>query len=201
MSTPPQPARAAGPTALAVAVVLLAGLLCLVVFYVVGNPWGTLNDAGNGLAALLSAALAWQLRRSTYGWAVAVALAGAVVAVIGSYLVMSAVTGWYLAGLYTSLGYALIGLWLWHASGALRAGWPRGLARLGRFTGGFMALGVLAVPGLLAGIDSPGTAPWWAHAGFVGGPGWVLAYPIFCLWLGRVLLARPTATRPVPAAQ
>ena len=188
-----QPIRISGFVALAVGGALLVSLLCINLFFTVGGPWGTLNDAGNAVGAVLSAALAWQLRRAARGWAVTAALAGAAVAVAGSYLVMSGRTGWYLAGLYTSLGYALIGLWLWRISGSAAADWPRGLARWARFTGGLMALGLLAVPGLLAGFDVPETAPWWAHAGFLGGPGWGVLYPLVCLWLARVLLARPTA--------
>src|SRR5690349_11771720 len=142
MSTQSSTDRVAAWLAVATGVVLLAGLLCLIVFFTIGDPWGTMNDAGNGLAALLSAALAWRLSRPGDRWALLVAVVGAVIAVYGSYLVMSARTGWYLAGLYSSLGYALIGVWLWQASGGRAGEWPRGVARLGRFAGAFIALGL-----------------------------------------------------------
>ena len=47
--------------AVAAGVVQLIGLVSLIVFFVVGDPFGTLNDLCIALTGLLSAALAWQL--------------------------------------------------------------------------------------------------------------------------------------------
>ncbi len=172
----------------------LLGIVCITLFYSVGGIFGPLNDLCNAVLALLSAGLAWRLRRSAPPDRAALGAAGlgAAIAVVGSALVMSGRTGWYLAGLYTSLGYAFLGLWVWRVNSAVRAGlaWPRRLVQFGRLTGALMALGFLALPGIVRGVDSAETAPWWAHAGFVGGLGWFLLYPIWCLWLGRAL-ARP----------
>jgi hypothetical protein len=180
--------------------VLVVGNICLILMFTIGRGWGTVNDAANGVAAVLSALLAWRLRRAAPErrgrWGLAAA--GAAIAVVGSALVMSRRTGWFLAGLWTSLGYALLGMWLWQAAAALTQHLPRRMAAFGRLTGAFMALGVLAIPGLLAGVDAAETAPWWAHAGFAGGLGWVLLYPIWCLWLARALL-RAGARQPAAA--
>ncbi len=193
MSSQSQPDRLTGPLALATGGLLFAGLLCLILFYTIGGLWGTLNDAANGLGALLSAVLVWRLHRARPtrgGWVLASAGLGAAIAMWGSYLVMTGRTGWYLAGLYTSLGYALLGLALWATLGALAGAQPRGLRRWGRFTGAFMALGLLALPGIVAGVDSALTRYWWAHLGFAGGLGWVLVFPVWCLWLGRAFALR-----------
>lgn len=193
MSTQVRPDRATGLLAGVTGGVLIAGILCLMVFYAIGGIWGTVNDAANAVAALLSVGLAWRLNQPAPAprgwWGLATAGAGAAIAVIGSALVMSGRTGWYLAGLWTSLGYALLGLWLWQANAAPAGRLPRRLVTFGRLTGAFMALGVLAIPGLLAGVEVAETAPWWAHAGFAGGLGWVLLYPLWCLWLARALTA------------
>jgi hypothetical protein len=185
-------------------VVGLIGLAAITMFYMLGGPFGTLNDACNALMGLLSAALAWRLRPwhpsaapRLGGLTLACALTGAVVALLGSVLVMFRFTGWYLAGLVTSLGYAFTGVWLVSVSeAALRSRtWPRGVAQWGRVTGALMALGFLAIPGILARTDSAPTAPWWAHAGFAGGLGWVLFFPIWCLGLARAAKQRSSIGR------
>ncbi len=48
-----------GPLALAAGVAGLVGLVFLILFFTVGQPFGTLNDICIGLAAVLSAVLAW----------------------------------------------------------------------------------------------------------------------------------------------
>lgn len=168
----------------------LLGIVTISLFYTVGGIFGPLNDLCNAAMALLSVGLAWRLRPgpgARFGrWLVGVAGLGAAIAVWGSVLVVSRRTGWYLAGLYSTLGFGFIGLWLGQLNTAAAA-WPRGLARFGRLTGAAMALGLLAVPGIARGIDAPATAPWWAHAGYLGGLGWFVLYPIWCLWLGRAL--------------
>lgn len=188
--------RATGWWAIATGGAGLLGIVTISLFYTVGGLFGPLNDLCNAALALLSAGLAWRLRprpgARLSGWLVGVAGLGAAIAVWGSVLVLSRRTGWYLAGLYSALGFAFIGLWLGRLS-AVAAAWPRGLARFGRLTGALMALGWLAVPGIVRAIDAPATAPWWAHAGYVGSLGWFLLYPLWCLGLGRVYLRAPRA--------
>jgi hypothetical protein len=180
--------------AVAAGVVQLIGLLSLIVFFVVGGPFGTLNDLCIALAGLLSAALAWQLfvafpaQSPAPGWLVLAGL-GALIVVMGSALVITQSTGWVLAGLWTEFGYAGIGLWLvifcLKAQGS--AGSPRGLTGLGLVAGGLMVLGGLTLPGLLRGLDAWEALPWYVNVGQAGGLGWLLLYPLWCLWLGRVL--------------
>jgi hypothetical protein len=92
--------------------VALLNCISLFLFFSVGGPFGTINDAGNGILALLCAALALLLHR--YGGVTVTAFAclGAASTVVGSYLVMSDTTGYFLAGLVSAFGFALVGVWL-----------------------------------------------------------------------------------------
>ena len=104
--------------AVAAGVIQLVGLLFLIVFFTVGEPFGTLNDICIALTGILSVVLAWMLFSAYPAQAPGfsrLALAGvgigALTVVVGSALVIFRVTGWVLAGFYTELGNAFIGLW------------------------------------------------------------------------------------------
>lgn len=201
------PAQRIGWLALAAGAVTALGTVSLTLFFTVGSVYGTLNDVCNAVEAVLSAALAWAM----YPWlsaqaprwsrsALGAAWAGALSATLGSALIIRGVTGWYLAGLYTMFGYALVGVWLWRLSRvALQsAAWPRGLVRLGLLAAGCMALGFLTGPGLLRGVDDPGAAAWYVNLGLMGSLGWMLLYPCWCVWLGRLLVARSALAQRLP---
>ena len=189
-----------GWTAIATGVVALIGLAFIVLFYSVGQPFGTLNDVCIALAAILSAVLAWELYPTHRALAphlsqlaLLAELLGTLVVVVGSALVISGVTGWFLAGLYMSAGNALIGLWLLALNYSVQPSdsWPHGLVVFGLVVGVTMALGMVTIIGILRGIDAQDAAPWIVTTvGLVGGVGWVLLYPIWCIWLGRTVLLR-----------
>jgi hypothetical protein len=177
----------------------LAALAFLILFFTAGQPFGTFNDLCIAGAAILASTLAWMLypahrdlSRPLSQWALVAAAAGAAVVAIGSALVVTGHTGWYLAGLYMSAGNALLGLWLlglcysaWHASS-----WPRGLVGAGLIVGAIMAVGLLALLGIITALDAQDRAPWIVNAGFASSLGWLLLFPAWCIWLGLVLLAR-----------
>jgi hypothetical protein len=177
--------------ALATAVVSLLAVLSLIIFYAVGGPFGLLNDVANGLIGLLSLALAWLwVRNRRGGWstlAIAFAALGAIVMVLGSLLIIVDITGWYLAGLVSTVGSALLGIWLLIANRLHRSApeLPRGLIMLGMTTGIFMIIGWLALTGVIARIDDPQSAPLYVNAGLLNWMGTYLLYPIWCLWLSR----------------
>ncbi|HEU4907349.1 MAG TPA: hypothetical protein VFT17_00650 [Propionibacteriaceae bacterium] len=177
--------------ALATAVVSLLAVLSLIIFYAVGGPFGFLNDVANGLIGLLSLALAWLwVRNRRGGWstlAIAFASLGAIVMVLGSLLIILDITGWYLAGLVSSVGSAFIGIWLLIANRLHRGApeLPRGLIMLGMTTGIFMIIGWLALAGVIARIDDPQLAPLYVNAGLLNWMGTYLLYPVWCLWLSR----------------
>lgn len=192
-------ARPIGWLAIAIGAVTLTGIVSIILFFSVGGIFGTLNDVCNGVEALLSAVLAWSL----YPWlrshasrlsrfTLIAASAGALIAVIGSALIIRDITGWYLAGLYTMFGYALFGVWLFALNwAALRSLWlQRRLAQLGMLTAVCMAIGFLAGPGILGGVDDTGAAPWYVNLGLLGSLGWMVLYPSWCFRLGRLLVPR-----------
>jgi hypothetical protein len=157
-----------------------------------------LNDICVAFGGILSGGLAWKLypthrshapRESRV--ALGLALVGACLVPIGSALVIFNITGWFLAGLFTTFGYALIGLWLvgLNYSALNWPAFPRTLAQYGLLTGWIMAIGILAAPGILAHIDVMQAASWFVLiALFVGGFGWNVLYTIWCVGLGYLLL-------------
>jgi hypothetical protein len=173
--------------ALAVAVADLLAVACLIVFAIFGGPFGTLNDVANAAVGILSAVLAWQFfliaPSNKYGrFGLACAALGGVMMTTGSGLVIFEVTGWFLAGLVSAVGGALIGLWLLATNriGSFPPG-QVGVVRLGVATGGIMALGLLAIPAVLGGVDDWESAAWYVTLAQANWLGTYLLYPIWCL--------------------
>ncbi|TCC25517.1 hypothetical protein [Kribbella speibonae] len=169
--------------ALAHGIVGLATCLCLLVFYAGADSLGAVNDVGNAVFGVLSFCLAWLTRPP---WRLLwVAGLGTVLTIVGTVLVMSETTGFYLAGLWSGFGFALIGVWLVWAGSIGR------LRRAGLIAGAVMMLGLIGVPGIAMGIDVMETAPAWT---FVAGFGWAGTYLLFPAWSLR-LAGRNVAER------
>jgi hypothetical protein len=190
--------RYVGRLAITVGVVAVVSVVSLAVYYGVGGPFGAMNDLGNALVGILSALIAWALRpRGMTGAssrvAIGAAALGAVITVVGSALVVSGTTRFFLAGLVSSVGFALIGLWLIAVNRSLRLDprWPPRLTTLGVVAGVIMALGLASAPGIAMGLDDMAAAPRWIWIGFLGWIGTYLIYPAWSIWLGRVLLGGP----------
>jgi len=183
-------ARDTGRLAIAVGLVALASVASLAIFFVVAGPFGTLNDIGNAATGVLSGWLAWRLRGRfsdrRRAPAVALCLVGAAVTVIGSALVISTATGYFLAGLVSMLGFAMIGAWLLalNRSVGATATWSSGLRTLGVATGALMLTGLVSVPGILLGLDDMDTAPGWIWVAFIGWFAVFFAYPIWAIRMG-----------------
>ena len=203
------PTRTIGWLAITIGGVTLLGIVSIILLFTVGGVFGLLNDVCNAVEAILSAALAWKM----YPWlrsqaprlsrlTLIAASVGALIATIGSVLIILDFTGWYLAGLYTMFGYALVGVWLFGLSyAALPSFWrPRRLAQLGLLTALCMAIGFLAGPGILGGVDDTGAAPWFVNLGLLGSLGWMFLYPFWCIWLGRLLVSNSASMRVAPQA-
>lgn len=196
-------ARDTGRLAVAVGAVAVGSAACLLTYFVVRGPFGTINDIGNATTGVLSAALAWRLRGQVAGRAgdvaVGAAAVGAAITVLGSALVVSGTTGFFLAGLVSSVGFAGIGAWLVVAN--RRFGGAAGLAprlrSLGVVAGTLMAFGVLAVPGILLRLDDMETAPAWVWIAFLGWFGTFVVYPAWAIWMGSVEWRRAGGQRSV----
>ena len=199
--------RDTGRLALAIGAVAAGGAACLGAYFAVGGPLGTVNDIGNATVGVLSATLAWRLRRELAGRASAIAtglaLAGAALTVAGSALVISGTTGFMLAGLVSSVGFAGIGAWLVVANRRSPRAWPRRLRRLGIVAGSLMALGIVVLPAIAQGVDDFATAPGWVWLGFTGWLGIYVVYPVWAIWTGlheTRAAGQSASASPVPAA-
>jgi hypothetical protein len=175
--------------ALATGIVAVVALVCLVGL-LVGAPTGTINDYANGLLGVMSGVLAVVAFRAFGGSLAGVALAvvGAVVAVIGSWLVISDTTGFILAGLVSSVGFGLIGGWLvlLHRSGAFADAVGSRGRRWASIAGWLMLAGLVAVLGVLMRVDSYEATPPWLWIYGIGWLGTYVVYPAWCLLVGRL---------------
>jgi hypothetical protein len=184
--------RDTGRLALAIGITAAGSAVSLATYFAVQGPFGTINDVGNAATGVLSAGLAWRLRRQIPGRAgnvaVGAAVAGAGLAVAGSTLVVSGTTGFFFAGLVSSVGFAGIGAWLvaLNKSEPFSVILPRRLRSLGIAAGALMALGIAAVPGIVLGLDDMAAAPAWVWIGLLGWLGILVAYPAWAFWLAAV---------------
>jgi drug/metabolite transporter (DMT)-like permease len=181
-----------GRLALAIGIAAAGSAACLATYFAVQGPFGSINDIGNAATGVLSAGLAWRLRREITGRAanlsVGAAIVGAGLTVAGSTLVVSGTTGFFFAGLVSSVGFAGIGAWLvvLNKGDAMAAVLPRRLRSLGIAAGALMALGIAAAPGIVLGLDDMAAAPAWVWIGLLGWLGIFVAYPAWAIWLASV---------------
>ena len=197
MSANDFPSRNLGWLAIAVGGVVLLGDVTLILFFTIGGFFGTLNDLCIAFAAILSGLLSWILYPANRAYSrrlsqllLTAALVGALVASIGSAFVIFDVTGYFLAGLMNFFGYGLVGLWLLGLNycAQRRSRWPRRLVQFGLVSGASMSVGLLTGPGIVGRIDNPELAPWFEYVAPVASFGWLLPYPIWSIWLGRLLI-------------
>ena len=178
----------------------LLGFAFIVLFFTVGQPFGTLNDICIGITAILSAVLVWMLFPRLYAQpsllsqvAVVIVVFGAILVIVGSALAISGIKGWFLSGLYMAAGYAMIGLWLLLLSySALQdRSLPNSLGIFGLICGVILALGLVTIPTILRGIDTKEyeltvfNSIWWTSS-----IGYLAIYPVWCILLGRFLLLK-----------
>jgi hypothetical protein len=189
-----------GRIALATGIAGLLGLIFILLFFTIGQPFGTLNDICIGLTAILSVVLVWMLYSGHHAQspllsniALVIALLGALVVLVGSALSIFGVTGWFLSGLYMAAGNAMIGLWLLALNySALRGNsFPHSLVIFGIISGVILVLGLVTIPGIFRGVDTQEyeltiyNYIWWASS-----LGYLILYPIWCVLLGRFLLIK-----------
>lgn len=201
-------ARDTGRLAVAVGVVAAGSAVCLGTYYVIGGPFGTINDIANAATGILSGWMAWRLRRQISGRAanvvVGAAFIGAAFTVLGSALVLSDTTGFFLAGLVSSVGFAGIGGWLVVVNRSVdeATAWPERLRALGVAAGALMAVGLVMAPGILLRLDDMEAAPPWMWIGFLGWLGTFIAYPVWAISMGvgETRMANRSLPMPVGSA-
>ena len=186
-----------GWTAIATGVAAILAVIFLTLMAAVNPAFGKVNDVFNSLIGISSAILAWMLyaehhARSplTSQIALALAIVGAIFTIIGSILIIYGYTDFVLAGWYTGIGNALIGLWLAAFCYSMLRGevLPHNLIIFGLVVGAFMAIGLIGIPGIFAGIDSMESMPWYLYVAFFGYLGTYILYPIWTIWFGRILI-------------
>ena len=189
---------ALGWTGIAVGVIAILAVVFLTLMATVNSSFGKVNDVFNSLIGISSVILAWMLFaehqvRSPLMSQVGLALAvlGMVFTIIGSILIIYSYTDFVLAGWYTGIGNALIGLWLAAICYTLLSGdvLPRSLIIFGIVAGAFMAVGLIGIFGILAGIDNM-KMPWYLYIAFFGYLGTYILYPIWAIRLGLILLSK-----------
>jgi len=188
-----------GWIAIATGVSAILAVIFLTLMYTVNQSFGKVNDVFNSVIGISSVVLAWMLYAEHHAKsplmsqiALALAVVGAIFTIIGSILIIFGFTDFVLAGWYSGIGYALIGFWLAAFCYALLHGdaLPHNLVIFGIVVGAFMAIGLLGVPGIFAGIDSMESMPWYLYVAFFGWLGTYILYPIWTIWLGRNLLLK-----------
>ena len=186
-----------GWIAIATGASAILAVIFLTLMYTVKQSFGFVNDVFNSLIGISSVVLAWLLYSMYQAQfplisqiALGLTIVGAIFTIIGSIMSIFGFTDFVLAGWYSGIGFALIGLWLTAFCYALLNGGslPHNLLIFGIIAGAFMAIGLLGIPGIFAGIDSMDTMPWYLYVAFFGWLGNYILYPIWTIWLGRNLL-------------
>jgi hypothetical protein len=177
---------------------IIAAAILLALFFAAGEPFGTLNDVFNAMGGILCGILAWMLfsryhaqSRLISQIAAVFASIGALGVAFGTILVIFKITGWVLAGWYTSTGFALIGIWL-TVFCALMLGsdaLPHRFALFGMIVGLVMAVGLVAIGGILNKVDSMQALPMYLNISYLGYLGDIL-FVIWSMLLARALVAR-----------
>ena len=186
-----------GWVAIATGGAVILAVITLTLMATVNPFFGTVNDVLNAIIGILSVALAWMFYAELHSKSpmmsqitLLLAAIGAVFTIIGSVLIIFGFTDFVLAGWYTGVGNALIGLWLaaFCYSMVPGAALPHNLVIFGLVVGAFMAMGLLGIPGILTGVDSMESLPWYLSVGYLGFFGTYILYPIWTIWIGRMLL-------------
>lgn len=177
----------------------ILAIIFLTLMFTVNRSFGKVNDVFNSIIGISSVALAWTLYAEHYATspamsqiAMALVVIGAIFTIVGSILITFGFTDFVLAGWYTGLGNALIGLWLAvFCYSMLRSDvLPHNLVIFGLAVGAIMAFGVAGIPGIIARIDSMESLPWYLYLAFFGYLGTYILYPIWTILLGRGLLLK-----------
>ena len=189
-----------GWTGIAVGAIAILAITFLTLMFTVNPSFGKVNDVFNSLIGISSVILAWMLYAEHYAKSplmsqvgLAFAVVGAIFTVIGSVLIIFGYTDFVLAGWYTGVGNALIGLWLAAFCYYLLSGTtiPHNLVVFGIVVGAFMAVGLIGISGIFAGVDSMESmphVPWYLYVAFFGYLGTYILYPIWAILVGRILL-------------
>src|SRR4030042_649206 len=188
-----------GWVAIVTGVSAILAVIFLALMSTVNMSFGTVNDVFNAIIGISSAVLAGMLFAEHHAKsplmsqiALTLAVVGAIFTIVGSVLIIYGFTDFILAGWYTGVGYALIGLWLVGFCYSMQGGdaLPHNMIIFGLVVGAFMAVGLIGISGIFTGIDSMESKPWYLYIAFFGYLGTYILYPIWTIGLGRNILLK-----------
>ncbi len=188
-----------GWVAIGTGISVILAVIFITLMATVNMFFGKVNDVFNSIIGVSSALLAFMLYAEHHvksplmsQIALALAIIGAIFSVVGSVLIIYGFTGFLLAGWYSGIGNALIGLWLVAFCYSMQRGDAlfHNPIMFGLVVGAFMALGLMGIPGIFARIDSMESMPWYLYVAFFGWLGTYILYPIWTIWIGRILLSK-----------
>lgn len=188
--------RTTAQIAITIAITAMISIITLALLYSGVPFFGPINDLTNAVGGILSALLVWHfhtlLRERAPNRAIFFLLAawiGSAAIIINSLLVAFGRMHWMTGGMYTAIGYGLIGIWLLalHRQLGLQEFLPSGIRKLGAIAAVAMLFGLLAGP-LLASDVNLATNPVVGIAFLGAAAGWLL-YPVWCWLVGQRLLS------------
>lgn len=187
----PQTAQQLG---MAILVATIAAAITLSLLYA-GIPFfGPVNDMLTAVTAILIAGLVWQFHAVVWAKRPTLAAILLVAALLGTVLMAGNATlvgfgkmNWQIGGMYTAIGFALTGVWLFSML-LVAKGQPfltSGLVTFGMVTGVCLLFGFLAGP-LMASKITLGFQPLVWISYIAAGAGWLM-FPIWCWRLAAYL--------------
>jgi hypothetical protein len=185
--------RYAGWSAFVSAVATILGLVTLIIFFTLGEPWGTLNDITSVILALSIIPVSLMLHRLHRRDAPTISLAALVIGVIAilvaavfQMLLIIKVITYAQTAVVVPAAFGLFGasLMVFGSLGRTNMSLPRRLTLLSIVAGAGYVLTIAGI--ILGGQEHPLTA--------IGGLTAVICYPIWAIWFGRIVLSGKLTT-------
>ena len=187
-------ARYAGWSAIVSGIATIIGFVTIIIFFSVGQPWGTMNDVSSVILAFsllpVLLALYYLHRQHAPGITLSVLVIGVLallVAAIFQLLLIFGIIAFEQTAVIVPAAFGLFGaaLAIYNVLTRRYNSLPNPLAWLGIVAGVSYVLVIVGF--ILGGQEHPLTA--------IGGVTAVIIYPIFAIWFGRILLSG----LPIPA--
>ena len=177
----------------------ILAVIFLALMYTVKRSLGYINDIFNSLIGISSAILAFLLyvefqsgSASLSQIALGLVVVGAIFTIVGTVLSVARITDFVMAGWYTGIGNALLGLWLVNYCYSMLGSdvLPQSLPVFGLVVGAFMALGLIGILGIITKVDKLESMPKYLYVAFFCYMGTYLLYPIWTIQVGRYFLLK-----------
>ena len=177
----------------------ILAVIFLALMYTVKRSLGYINDIFNSLIGISSAILAFLLyvefqsgSASLSQIALGLVVVGAIFTIVGTVLSVARITDFVMAGWYTGIGNALLGLWLVNYCYSMLGSdvLPQSLPVFGLVVGAFMALGLIGILGIITKVDKLESMPKYLYVAFFCYMGIYFLYPIWTIQVGRYFLLK-----------